>query len=257
MNSMSTSISPHSFENRTAVITGAAGGIGAACAHMLAARGAKIVIGDINPGAHETAAAIRKLGGHAISVNCDVTDEGSVEAFMDAAQEFGGSLDLLVANAGIPERKGKLHKLDLAHWKSVIDIDLTGVALSMKHALVHMAEQKSGTIVAVSSILGLVGQAESAPYSAAKAAVANLVRSAGLTYAKEGIRINAVAPGYVQTPLVESLDAGVKAQILTKQPIGRLGRPEEIAEVICFLGSDAASFVTGAIWSVDGGYVAQ
>ncbi|MFB9073164.1 SDR family NAD(P)-dependent oxidoreductase [Citricoccus parietis] len=130
-------------------------------------------------------------------------------------------------------------------------------ALSMKHALRHMDAQGSGAVVAVSSILRLVGQTNSAPYSAAKAGVANLVRSAGLEYAPTGIRINADAPGYVETPLTAGLDESVRSQMTARQPIGRLGTPEEVAEVICFLASDAASFVTGAVWSVDGGYVAQ
>ncbi|NUL45358.1 SDR family oxidoreductase [Cellulosimicrobium funkei] len=257
------------FAGRTAVVTGAAGGIGAATARMLAARGATVVIGDVDPRAAEVVAEIEAAAGSALSVRCDVTDEDSVAALMDAASEFGGSggadgsghVDVLVANAGIAERKGSLHELDVDHWRTVLDIDLTGVALSMKHALRSMAAADSGrgtgSVVAVSSILGLVGQAGSAPYSAAKAGVANLVRSTGLSYAPTGIRVNAVAPGYVETPLTAGLDESVRSQMVARQPIGRLGAPEEVAEVICFLASDAASFVTGAVWSVDGGYVAQ
>ena len=262
-------VDPEPFAGRTAVVTGAAGGIGAATARMLSARGATVVIGDVDPRAAEVVSEIQGAGGRALSVRCDVTDEESVAALMDAAAEFGcvaggsggsGSVDVLVANAGIAERKGPLHELDLDHWRTVLDIDLTGVALSMKHALRHMAAagdgRGSGAVVAVSSILGLVGQAGSGPYSAAKAGVANLVRSAGLGYAPTGIRVNAVAPGYVETPLTAGLDESVRSQMTARQPIGRLGTPEEVAEVICFLASDAASFVTGAVWSVDGGYVA-
>ncbi|MFB9073144.1 SDR family NAD(P)-dependent oxidoreductase [Citricoccus parietis] len=233
----------------------------------MAARGATVVIGDVDPRAEDVVAEIEAAGGRALSVRCDVTDEDSVAALMDVAAKFGGSaggsgsVDVLVANAGIAERKGPLHELDLDHWRTVLDIDLTGVALSMKHALRHMAAaddgRGSGAVVAVSSIIGLVGQAGSGPYSAAKAGVANLVRSAGLGYAPTGIRVNAVAPGYVETPLTAKLDESVRSQMTARQPIGRLGTPEEVAEVICFLASDAASFVTGAVWSVDGGYVAQ
>lgn len=262
---MSLGANPSPFAGRTAVITGAAGGIGAATARMLAARGAPVVIGDVDPRAAEVVAAIEADGGRALSARCDVTDEDSVAALMDAAAGFdagggaggSGSLDVLVANAGIAERKGPLHELDLDHWRTVMDIDLTGVALSMKHALRHMDAQASGAVVAVSSILGLVGQAGSAPYSAAKAGVANVVRSAGLGYAQTGIRVNAVAPGYVEKPLTVGLDELVRAQMTARQPMGRLGTPEEVAEVICFMATDAASFVTGAVWSADGGYVAQ
>ena len=252
-------VDPEPFAGRTAVVTGAAGGIGAATARMLAARGATVVIGDVDPRAAEVVSEIEGAGGRALSVRCDVTDEESVAALMDAAAEFGvsGSVDVLVANAGIAERKGPMHELDVDHWRTVLDIDLTGVALSMKHALRHMSAQGSGSVVAISSIIGLVGQAGSGPYSAAKAGVANLVRSAGLGYAPTGIRVNAVAPGYVETPLTAGLDESVRSQMTARQPIGRLGTPEEVAEVICFLASDAASFVTGAVWSADGGYVAQ
>lgn len=242
---------------RTAVVTGAAGGIGAATARMLARRGATVVIGDVDPRAEDVVSAIVADGGRALAVRADVTDESSVAALMDRAADFGGSLDVLVANAGIAEHKGPLHQLDVDHWRRVMDIDLTGVALSMKHALRHMDAAGAGSVVALSSILGLVGQAGSAPYSAAKAGVANLVRSAGLGYADRGIRVNAVAPGYVSTALTEGLDPSVTARMIERQPLGRLGTPEEVAEVICFLVSDAASFVTGAVWSVDGGYVAQ
>lgn len=245
------------FDRRTAVVTGAASGIGAAIAEMLARRGAQVVIGDISQVAAELATSLRAEGLEVIAVRTDTSDEQQVKALMDAAVENYGRLDVLIANSGISEPKAPIHELDIDRWRTVLDINLTGTALCFKHALRHMQSAGTGAIVAMSSILGLVGQSGSTSYSASKAAIGNLVRSTGLTYAEEGVRINAVAPGYVDTPLVAGLDPSVREHMRERMPMARLGTPDEVAEVVCFLASDAASFVTGATWSVDGGYVAQ
>ncbi|MGT2463565.1 SDR family NAD(P)-dependent oxidoreductase [Sinomonas atrocyanea] len=188
------------FAERVAVVTGAASGIGEATARLLAAQGAAVVIGDVAEGAHDVARALRDDGHRALFVPTDVTEEDAVAALMDRAASEFGALDILVANAGIAEPKAPLHELDVAAWRRVVEIDLTGVALCGKHALRHMVAAGRGAIVNVSSILGAVGQPNSTSYSAAKAAVANLTRSAAVTYAACGIRVNAVAPGYADTP---------------------------------------------------------
>lgn len=245
------------FADSTAVVTGAASGIGAAIAEMLARRGARVVIGDISERAQTFADALAAEGLEVIARHTDTTDEDQVAALVRAAVDEYGGLDIFVANAGVSEPKAPIDELDVMRWKQVIDINLTGTALSFKHALRQMRAAGSGSIVAVSSILGLVGQDRSTSYSASKSALVNLVRSTGITYADQGIRVNAVAPGYVDTPLVANLDDRVREKMVERMPIGRLGTPEEVAEVVSFLASDAASFVTGATWSVDGGYVAQ
>lgn len=244
------------FEGKTAVITGAATGIGRATALLLAERGAAVVIGDVDPRAGDVAQEITDTGGQSSFLRTDVTDEESVIALMNHAESHYGGLDILVANAGIAEPKQPLHELDMAAWHRVIGIDLTGVALSNKHALSHMIARGSGAIVNVSSILGSVGQANSTAYSAAKAAVANLTRSTAVTYAGQGIRVNAIAPGYVATPLIDGLPDDVRDAMIAREPIGRLAQPEEIARVIAFLASDEASYLIGAVIAADGGYTA-
>ena len=244
------------LEGKVAVVTGAGSGIGAAIARLFAVEGAKVILGDLAESAATRAAELAGEGFGATSQRVDVTDESSVAGLMQAAVTRFGRLDILVANAGIPERKAPIHALDLADWRRVIDVDLTGVAICNKFAAGAMLATGGGAIVNMASILGHVGQENSNAYSAAKAAVVNLTRSVALTYARRGIRANCVSPGYVDTPLLATLPEATRQNMLLRQPIGRLGRPEEIAQVVAFLASDRASMITGACINADGGYTA-
>lgn len=248
---MSTALQTHA--RKVVIITGAASGIGAATARLFAAQGAHVVVGDVDDDAR---ALVAQLPCPGLFVRTDVTQPQSVKALMDSAMEQFGRIDVLVANAGIPEHKSPIHDLDLAAWQRVIDINLTGVALCNKYAIGHMLARGSGAIVNMASILAHVGQADSHAYSASKAAVVNLTRSIALTYARRGIRANCVSPGYIETPLLARLPEAVREGMVLKQPIGRLGQPEEVAQVVSFLASDGASLMTGACVNVDGGYTA-
>jgi NAD(P)-dependent dehydrogenase (short-subunit alcohol dehydrogenase family) len=238
--------------NKVAVITGAGSGIGEATARVFAEEGAKVVIGDVADSARAVAESIKNNGGDAIFFHCDVTNEDSVRSLMEKAYGHFGSVDILVANAGVPEKKSPVHELELSDWQKVIDIDLTGVVITNKYAIQQMLKRGGGAIVNMGSILGLVGQTNSHAYSAAKAAVVNYTRSQALTYAQQGIRINSVSPGYIKTPLLEKLPKDVADEMIAKQPTGRLGNPGEVANAVAFLVSDKASFITGASLSVDG-----
>ncbi|WJH26036.1 SDR family NAD(P)-dependent oxidoreductase [Pseudarthrobacter defluvii] len=246
----------------SAVVTGGGAGIGEAIALKLGEAGYAVTIGDIGEAAG-VAAKITAGGGHAQFVPTDVTDEESVRALMETAAATYGSLDVLVANAGIPEVKAAVHELDLSKWQRVLDVNLSGVALCNKWAVATILEGRrryagpgTASVINMASILAHVGQPNSNAYSAAKAAVVNFTRSAALTYAKEGIRFNAVSPGYVDTALLTQLPEETRSQMISKQPIGRLLRPEEIANVVLFLAGDSSSALTGSVINADGGYTA-
>jgi len=243
-------------ENKVAVITGGASGVGEATAKKFAEEGAKVVIADISEQAKKVVESIKDNGGDALFVSCDVTNEESAQHLMETTTQTYGRIDILIANAGVPEKKGPLHQLEMKDWQKVMAIDLNGVVITNKYALQQMVKQGSGAIVNMGSILAHVGQENSTAYSAAKAAVVNLTRSEALTYATQGIRVNSVSPGYVDTPLISQLPEDTAQAMIARHPIGRLAQPEEIAEAILFLASDRASYVTGTVLHVDGGYTA-
>lgn len=248
-----------SFDGRVALVTGGATGIGAAIARMLAERGAAVVVFDLDERSGSTTLEeIRSAGGQAELVAGDVTDPAQCRAAVHHSVECFGRLDVLVNNAG----GGRLvpsHELDDTQWRSTLSLNLDGLFYMTRAALGEMLAQGSGAIVNVASVHGLVGFPEHAGYTAAKGAVVNLTRALAIEYAARNIRVNAVCPGVILTPLIERTVTTPEAmKFLTDlHPIGRMGRADEVARAVCFLASDEASFIVGAALTVDGGYTAR
>lgn len=254
-----------SLDGKIALVTGAASGIGRATALIMAREGAKLVIADMNEdGGQQTVHMITESGGEAAFVKADVTQAAQVEALITQTVESYGRLDCAYNNAGISGMEGGGPRLTTAEypedrWHRVIAINLTGVWLCMKYEIGQMVSQGGGAIVNTASIAGLVGMATSSAYVASKHGVVGLTKTAALEYAKQGIRVNCVCPGYIETPMTEAgrNDPDRMALMLANEPMGRIGQPEEVAETVTWLCSDAASFVTGHTMTVDGGYMAQ
>ncbi|HTJ59022.1 MAG TPA: SDR family oxidoreductase [Devosiaceae bacterium] len=247
------------FGGKVALVTGGASGIGAAIAKELGAGGAKVIVADRDPqGLEAVVGEIERTGGEALSYEIDVADYGAVEALVAFAERNCGGLHLAVNNAGIGGPSAPTGEYPLMGWRRVIDVNLNGVFYCLRHELPAMLRSGGGAIVNMSSILGTVGFANSPAYVAAKHAVVGLTKVAAMEYAKQGIRVNAVGPGFIDTPLVSNnLDAETLRSIADLHPIGRLGRSEEVSALTCFLLSERASFITGSYHLVDGGYVAS
>lgn len=248
------------LKNKVALVTGASSGIGRAVALVWAREGAKVVVSDINvPAGEETAALVRAQGGDAIFVASDVGKAEDAQALVARAVAHYGRLDVACNNAGIGGPQAATADYPLDGWAQVININLSGVFYGMKYQIGAMLKTGGGSIINIASILGAVGFATAPAYTAAKHGVVGLTQAAALEYSALGVRINAVGPGFIHTPMISELelDAGVNAMLVGAHPIGRLGRAEEVAELVAWLACDRASFVTGAYYPVDGGYLAR
>ena len=248
------------LQEKVSVIIGATSGIGLATAKKFAEEGAKTaIVGRNRERGLSVERSIREKGQQAAFFPCDITREEEIARLMDQVEQTYGRIDILVGNAGIPEKKMPVHEMELEDLMRVLNTDLIGIILCNKHAIRHMLKNdgaRKGSIVNVASILGVVGAANSIAYPASKAGIVNFTRSQAVTYAPMGIRMNCVSPGYVNTPLLDKLPAELIRSKVALHPIGRFAEPEEIASVILFLCSDMAAYMVGSNLVVDGGYTA-
>lgn len=246
-----------SFAGKVALVTGAGSGIGEATAKLYAAYGAKVIVADLNEkGGNAVVEAIKKGGGEARFVKCDVSQAEACAKLVEETLRAYGRLDYACNNAGIGGEQNMLADMSVEGFNKVIAVNLSSVFYCMKYQIPAMLQNDGGAIVNMASILGQVGFAYSAGYVAAKHGVVGLTQNAGIEYSAKGIRVNAVGPGFIDTPLLNQADAKTKEGLVSKHPIGRLGTSEEVAELVIWLSSDKASFVTGAYYPVDGGYLA-
>lgn len=247
------------FQGKTAIVTGAGSGIGAAIAIELAASGAHVVAADIDiASAVRTVTQISSTLGNARACQVNVADPRSVEQMVAFAVETFGGLQLAVNNAGIGGPSETTVNYPLEDWQKIIDVNLNGVFYGLKYEIAAMLKSGGGAIVNMSSILGSVGWENACAYVSTKHALVGLTKTAALEYAGQNIRINAVGPAFIDTPLLaKNLDAEAIGQLAALHPIGRLGTPEEVSALTCFLLSADASFITGSYHLVDGGYTAK
>jgi len=246
------------MKNKTVIITGAASGIGKATAELFSREGANVIISDIQEAQGKSVAEnIISAGGKASFIKTDVARPEDMEALVDFAIRTYGKLDVAVNNAGISGELNPIADMSIEGWQKVIAVNLNSLFYGMKYQIQAMLKGGGGSIVNISSILGAAGFAGSAAYTAAKHGVVGLTKTAALEYSAMGIRINAVGPGFIDTPLLNALDVETKKQLVALHPIGRLGKSEEVAELIYWLASDKSSFATGSYYAIDGGYLAR
>jgi NAD(P)-dependent dehydrogenase (short-subunit alcohol dehydrogenase family) len=249
-----------SFKGKVAFVTGAANGIGRATAFAFAREGASVVVADLSEQRNqETARMIEEAGGWALAVKCDVSRDNDVKAALERTFETFGRLDFAFNNAGVEQPITPAADLTEKEWDRIVDINLRGVFLCMKHEIPLMLKQGGGAIVNTSSGAGVKGIAGQAAYCAAKFGIVGLTKAAALDYAKSNIRVNAVCPGIIETPMMDRFSGGTpegRARVISQEPVGRMGKPEEIAAAVVWLCSDAAAFVVGHAMVIDGGQTA-
>ena len=246
---------PDRYTGKVAFVTGAASGIGRATAVAFAAEGARVAILDRTADAlRETEAAVKEAGGDVLAIACDVSIPEQVEAAVAQAVKAFGRIDCAFNNAGVENKAAPLHQIELAEWDRILGINLRGAFLCMKHEVAQMLRQGGGVVVNTSSGAGIRGVAGGASYAASKHAIIGMTRSAALDYAKQNIRVNAVLPGNIATPMMDRFTGGDIQKAIDLEPVGRLGEPEEIAEAVLWMCSDSGGFVTGASIVVDGGW---
>lgn len=249
----------YNFEGKVALVTGGGSGIGEACSHTFAQGGAKVVVADLDvENGNRVVADIKQAGGDALFIKVDTSNPESVQAMIADAVTKYGKLNIAVNNAGIGGEAAKTGDYSLESWHKVINVNLNGVFYCMRYQIPEMLKTGSGSIINMSSILGWVGFATAPAYVAAKHGVIGLTQAAAIEYSAQGIRVNAVGPGFIHTPLLDkNLDEAAVKALTGLHPIGRMGEPQEVANLVAFLASDEASFVTGSYYTIDGAYTAQ
>lgn len=248
------------LQNRTAIVTGAGSGIGRAVAIAYAREGARVVVSDIaEEGGQETVRLVESAvsGAECVFVRADASSPEDHVALVQAAVDRFGALHVACNNAGIGSALAPVGETSVETWRRIIEVNLSGTFYAMHAQIPRMLDAGGGSIVNMASILAQVGLAGAASYTASKHGMLGLTRAAALEYAAKGVRVNAVGPGFIATPILLNLPEEARAGLAALHPVGRIGRPEEVAELVAWLSSDRASFVTGACYAIDGGYLAK